>query len=68
MALFMWLIATIEFIDTYLDTTNKVYRIEGNTIKEVGEQSLVRLKSPHVIGYRADKKAVIEDVGLNQVN
>jgi ATP-dependent DNA ligase len=61
-------IATIEYIDTYLDTKNKCYVIDGKSIREVGEQTLVRLKSPHIIGYRADKKACLEDIGLNQVS
>jgi len=61
-------IATIEYIDTYLGTKNKCYVIDGKSIREVGEQTLVRLKSPHIIGYRADKKACLEDIGLNQVS
>jgi hypothetical protein len=71
-------IATVEYIQTYPDTRNKVYRLEGvdcvgtvcagMRMREVGETSLVRLRNPHVKGYRADKKACIEDIGLNQVN
>jgi ATP-dependent DNA ligase len=61
-------IATIEYIQTYPDTRNKVYRIENGQIKETGEATLVRLRNPHVKGYRADKKACIEDVGLNQIS
>jgi ATP-dependent DNA ligase len=61
-------IATVECIQTYRDTRNKVYRIENGQVREIGETTLVRLRNPHVKGYRADKKACIEDVGLNQVN
>ena len=35
--------------------------------KEVGTQCLVRLRNPHVVKYRADKKVCVEDIGLNQV-
>jgi ATP-dependent DNA ligase len=61
-------IATVEYIQTYPDTRNKVYRIENEQIKETGETTLVRLRNPHVKGYRGDKKACLEDIGLNQVN
>jgi hypothetical protein len=61
-------IATVEYIQTYPDTRNKVYRIEKGRVREVGETTLVRLRNPHVKGYRADKKACLEDVGLNQVS
>lgn len=61
-------IATIEYIQTYPDTRNKVYRIEAGLVREAGETTLVRLRNPHVKAYRADKKACLEDIGLNQVN
>jgi ATP-dependent DNA ligase len=71
-------ITTVEYIQTYPDTRNKVYRIEsvdcvggicaGMRMREVGEATLVRLRNPHVKGYRADKKACLEDIGLNQVS
>lgn len=59
-------IVTIEYIQTYPDTRNKVYRLDGG-FKESGEQTLVRLRNPHVKGYRADKKACIEDISLSQL-
>lgn len=61
-------IATIEYIQTYPDTRNKVYHIEAGLIREAGETTLVRLRNPHVKAYRADKKACVEDIGLNQVS
>jgi len=61
-------IATVEYIQTYPETRNKVYSIQNGAVREVGEQTLVRLRNPHVKGYRADKKACIEDVGLNQIS
>jgi ATP-dependent DNA ligase len=61
-------IATVEYIQTYPDTRNKCYVIEKGEIFEKGEQILVRLRNPHVKGYRADKKACIEDIGLNQIS
>jgi len=61
-------IATIEYIQTYPETKNKVYIIKDGKIREAGEQTLVRLRNPHVKGYRADKKACVEDVGLNQIS
>jgi hypothetical protein len=61
-------IAAVEYIQTYPDTRNKVYRIENGQVREIGETTLVRLRNPHVKGYRADKKACIKDVGLNQVS
>lgn len=63
-----FVVVTIEYIQTYPDTRNKVYAIQNGTIKEVGYQSLIRLRNPHVKAYRADKKACIEDVGLNQIS
>lgn len=60
-------IVTVEYIATYPDTKNRVFSINDGAFKEMGEMTCVRLKSPHVKGYRADKKACIEDVGLNQV-
>jgi len=63
-----FVVVTIEYIQTYPDTRNKVYAIQNGVIREVGEQTLVRLRNPHVKTYRADKKACIEDVGLNQIS
>ena len=47
---------------------DKSYKEGEDKIQEVGEQTLCRLKSPHIIGYRSDKTACIFDVGLNQIN
>lgn len=61
-------IAQVEYIQTYPETRNKRFIIADGKIREAGEQTLVRLRNPHVIGYRADKKACIEDIGLNQLS
>ena len=61
-------IATVEYIEAYQGTRNRRFIIQDGKLKEAGEQTLVKLKSPHVFKYRADKKACVEDIGLNQVN
>ena len=60
-------IATVEYIQTYPETKNRVYIIKDGNVREAGEQTLVRLRNPHVKGYRADKKACIEDISLSQL-
>jgi hypothetical protein len=60
-------VMTVEYIETYPDTRNKVFQMGQALFKELGEQTLVRLRNPHVKGYRADKKICVEDIGLNQV-
>jgi hypothetical protein len=61
-------IATVEYIETYPDTVNRRFIIEGDKIKEIGVQTLVKLKSPHILKWRSDKSANIHDIGLNQIN
>jgi len=60
-------IATVEYIQTFDNTKNRVFRMESGIFKEVDSQTLVRLRNPHVIAYREDKEVRVEDIGLNQV-
>lgn len=59
-------VVQISYISLFADTTNDVRKRE-NTARQIGVTKFVRMKSPHVVAYRKDKKVCVSDVGLSQV-
>lgn len=60
-------VVQIDFISLFPETTNRVYKLLLGGMMEIGTMQAVRMKSPRVKGYRKDKHACTEDVGLNQI-
>lgn len=62
------LVVKIDYISLFPDTTNSVYKLLLGGMTEIGTMKAVRMKSPRVVGYRKDKHACTNDVGLNQID
>jgi ATP-dependent DNA ligase len=58
-------VINVQFNAMYPKTKNRVFMFEP--FKEVGSQTLMRMRHPKFVKFRTDKTPCIQDIGLNQV-
>ena len=59
------IVVKLNYISLFPNTQNTIRN--GQTYADLGTTTLAKMKSPRIVEYRKDKKACIQDIGVNQI-